>query len=203
MSEHLYASLEELKADLGIGLDDHSHDARLEECLEAASRWIDAECGRVFYTSGTALVPQTRYFTATKPDRLLVDDLLTLSTLKSDDDRDGTAEQAWTATDYRLYPRNAALHEEPYTEVRLYPQGDYTFPVGVEDGVEIAGVWGYWTSVPVQVQAACRREAARRYRLQDALFGVAGSSEFGTQQASAYDPEVRKDLDAFRRLVVG
>lgn len=134
---HLYTTVNALKARLGIG--DTADDAVLAVIIEAVSREIDQYTGRWFYP-----VTQTRYYTATG-GRLLVDDLLSVTSLKTDADGDRTYEETWAVTDYDLYPFNArqASPPQPYTEIRLTPDGDYRFS-RLARGVEIAGVWGYY-----------------------------------------------------------
>ncbi len=195
-----YCTLAELKRYLSIS--DANSDAALAEDITGASRWIESECGRRFDVTGTAEAPVARYYTASSGDRVLVDDLLSVVTLKTDDDGDGVYETTWTASDYVLGPRNAAANAEPYWKIVVAPNGNYTFPLG-EDGVQVSGVWGYWTSVPDLIKQACVREAARRFRLRDAPFGVTGTAEMGTTTVGAYDPQIRKDLAMYRRGAVG
>jgi hypothetical protein len=53
------------------------------------------------------------------------------------------------------------------------------------------------------VEDACLRESTRRFRAEDAPYGVAGSGEFGQATiVTSFDPIVWQDLMAFRRLVV-
>lgn len=129
-----YASRTELKNALSIASSDTTDDARLLTVLEASSRWIDQQCEREF-----SVRSETRYFTARRADRLMIDDLLALTTLKTDDDSDLDYDDVWTADDYILRPRN----RWPKTELRAHPNGDYDFPAGLVDGVEVVGLWGY------------------------------------------------------------
>ena len=110
----------------------------LETAIEAASRWIDEITGARFYASS-----ETRYYTPQWSDLLYVDDLLSVTTLKTDDDWDGVYETTWTASDYILEPRNNALRGRPYRQIRVNVNGDTAFPRNVVDGVEIAGSFGY------------------------------------------------------------
>ena len=71
-----YCTLSGLKSFVGIG--DGNDDTLLEESVEAASRQIDAFCGRIFYADTNA-TPR-KYFT-TNPYRLRVDDFYTLTGL--------------------------------------------------------------------------------------------------------------------------
>jgi hypothetical protein len=62
-----YTTLADLKTYLGIS--GTTDDARLELAVEAASRAIDMECSRRFFP-----VTETRYFQATSPLRVDLDD---------------------------------------------------------------------------------------------------------------------------------
>lgn len=117
-----------------------AEDARHRAALEAASRAIDRYVGRQFqpYTA-------TRYYRAISTYRLDIDDLLTVTTLKTDANNDGTYEQTWDSDDYDLLPYNAVADRRPYTAIEITDTGlgNQTFPT-TKKAVEIAGVWGYW-----------------------------------------------------------
>ncbi len=163
------------------------------------SRAIDDWCGRQFYAA-----TQTRYFTARRPDRLLVDDLLSITTLKTDDDADGTFETTWDATDYMLGPYNAQLESvpQPYTQVEVTPYGDYSFPC-TRRGVEIAGSWGFSSTTPNVVKNACLFQAALEHRSADAPLGVSGNDDIGqTVRLTGLHPVTRRLLETYRRITV-
>jgi len=131
-----YASLTELKRLLKIA--DTSDDVSLLRLLGMASRAIDRHCNRWFYAK-----TDTRYPTAMGGTCLNTGaDLLSVTTLKMDVDRDATFEATLAATDYALYPYSDG--DYPKLQVDLDTrQGDYTYwPRGLKS-VEIAGVWGY------------------------------------------------------------
>jgi hypothetical protein len=188
-----YATLAEIKTHLTIS--GSTDDDRLEAAVEQASRAIDAECRRVFYAT-TA----TRYFQAEAPDLLILgDDLLTVTTLKTDQDGDRTYETTWATTDYDLTPDNAS----PKSAIHLAPQGRYSFPTH-RKGVEIAGSWGYNAtgSYPDAISHACVILAARYFKRKDAPFGVLGTPELGFQRIPRTDTEVKQLLAPYRRLEV-
>jgi len=127
-----YASLTEIKAALGIS--GTSDDTVLLNRLEAASRMIDAYCRRQFYAE-TA----TRYFPGAGA-RLWLDDLLSITTFKLDQNGDATFGITLATTDYNLWPAN----RYPKIRADIADNGDYSaFAGGVSRGVEIAGLWGY------------------------------------------------------------
>lgn len=195
-----YTTLAAIRARLGItDAEDTSEDAVLEALVESVSRAIDDYCQRRFYAA-----TQTRYFTATRPHALLVDDLLSITTLKTDEDGDGTFETTWAATDYQLAPYNAQLESvpQPYWRIEVTDQGDYSFPC-TRRGVEIAGSWGFSATTPNVVANACLFQAALEHRSTDAPLGVSGNDDIGqTVRLTGLHPVTRRLLEPYRRIVV-
>lgn len=154
MTKNLYVTRADVKD--RIALPDTDDDAVLDAILEAVSREIDLWTGRQFWA-----VRQTRYFTPTRADCLLLPpgtDLLAVTTLKTDDGGDRTYETTWATTDYDLEPIHAAQMSppRPFWEIVTAPNGSYAFPT-IRRGVEIAGKWGYYdvleTSTATVVEA--------------------------------------------------
>lgn len=135
---NLYASLQMLKDELRD--ESTSQDSVLERVLEAVSRGMDAQLGRHFYHR-TA----TMYFNGNGRRRLLLhEDLLTVTTLKADEDGDSTYERTLAVnTDYWLY-RSPDLANTPYRAIDINPYKPLiaVWPLG-RRRVELAGVWGY------------------------------------------------------------
>lgn len=174
-------------------------DPIMEQIINATSRAIDKYCKRRFYSA-----TQTRYFNANCYDAVFIDDLTTATTVKTDQDGDGTFETTWASGDYKLWPFNALTDGEPYMEIRISSNGTYYFPTSVEKGVEIAGSWGYCTidNLPPAVKEACLIMAARLYKRKDAPFGITGPNEFGQQTiVDKFDSDVKMLLTPFKRLV--
>ncbi len=196
-----YATLAEARAELGISdVSDTTDDAVLEAVVESVSRAIDDFCGRRFYAA-----TQTRYFTALRADRLLVDDLLSVTTLKTDDD--GTYETTWTAADYYLAPYNAQLESvpEPYWRIEVSEGGDYDFPVGTRRGVEIAGSWGFSATTPDVINRACLFQVAQEFRTRHVPLGIQGSGDMAVEiRGIGLHPFVKRLLSngPYRRIVL-
>ena len=188
-----YATLSELKTWLGItGAND---DARLESAIEAASRAIDMECSRRFYAETL-----TRYFKATAPLRVdLDDDLLTVTSI-STDTTGLRSYSALTVNDYELEPEAA-----PYRQIYIAPGSTRSFPVGERRGVQVTGSWGYCAtgSQPQAITRACLILATRYFKRKDAAFGVLGTPELGFMRVTSKDPEVRALLQPYRRYEMG
>lgn len=178
-----YATVAELQAHIdasGAVSWAAADDANMETALAAASRWIDERLDTRFYGAS-----ETRYYTADWYDLLFIDDLVSLTTLKTDDDDDGVYETTWDSGDYRLEPRNAALKNRPYRAIRRKDGGDYSFPVKVDDGVQIVGVFGYSTDAPAPIKQATLLLAHRLWMRKDAIFGVAGTPGLGVTVVQA------------------
>lgn len=127
-----------------MGIVDSDRDIAIERILESASRWVDRVLGRRFYTTDA---PETRIYTASECYwELAVDDLLSVTSLATDNDNNGTFETIWSVgTDYWLGPKNAALDGEPYRTIhRVWYTGRYSFP-SYENGVSVTGQFGYCT----------------------------------------------------------
>jgi hypothetical protein len=170
-----------------------------EYAIEAASRWIDQYCDTRFYTS---TFDETRYYTADNWRKLFItDDLLSITTFKTDDDDDGTYETTWATSDYLLKPTNAALDGEPYRWIEVDYDSSYSLPILVQNGVQIIGKFGYSSGVsqvcPAPVRQACLLLSARMYRRKDAILGVAGTSALGTTGITS---PLGQDLDVIALL---
>ncbi len=193
-----YCTLAELRARLQFQTADTADDAILESVIMGVSRWIDNYTGRRFYAAS-----DTRYYTAEFADEIAVDDLLSVTSLSTDDDGDRTYETTWAATDYDLEPSNAATDSQPYTRICTSPQGRYAFPTG-RKGVKLVGSFGYASSTPAAIKEACLLQCERLYKRKDAPFGVIGSAEMGQMMVIAkLDPDVQLLLSGFRRMAVG
>lgn len=188
-----YIELSEYKADHGIT--DTTEDGTLERLITRASRAVDRFCFRE--PGGFAAQTLTKYLDVAKRsdgrDRasLAVPPLISVTTLKTDEDGDGVFEVTWTAlTDYILYP----LNDTPKTEIRVNAAaGRYTFPLG-QRRVEIVGSWGEAAAAPEPIAEAVDLQVNRwRWRLR-APEGVAGNTEQGMIELKDLDPDVRAIL---------
>ena len=194
-----YATLSDVKAALRIT--DNVDDSLLEISIEAASREIDGWCERVF-TSSTA----TRIYRPTDVFSVDVDDLQSITTLKTDSDGDGVFDVTWETTDYQLNPLNgiAGGISTPYTQVRAI--GEYLFPIyeprnvnANEASIQINGVWG-WASVPTAVKQACIILSMRQFKRYDSPTGVMGFGDLGVMRIGRVDPDIEKLLMPFRKM---
>ncbi len=189
-----YCSLNEVKAALRIT--DNTDDTLLENAIEGASRRIDGYCGRRFYQQNATL---TLYAvdSYTLPTQ---DDLYSVTTLKTDDDGDGTYETTWTAgVDYQLEPLDAVITGQPIRTITAI--GGKTFPLfslPALPSAQIVGVWG-WSVIPDDVREACVLLAMRGFARYNAALGVVGFADMAIQ-VRAIDPDVRDFLNPYRKF---
>ena len=194
-----YCSTSELKAHLRVS--DNVDDTALGVAITAASRAIDAACGRQF---GSASQTRTYAWANEWVDgrRLLtIDDIQTSVglTVKMDTARDGTFATTLTlGTDFELWPYNAPSDGEPWIGVTFNQNAAQ--PCGRPNEVQVAGTLG-WSAVPVIVKQACLIQAARFFTRRDSSYGVAGSPELGSEMRllERLDPDVAIMIGAVRR----
>ena len=132
-----YATIADIKGALGIT--STTDDTVMRKQAEAASRAIDNYCNRRFYVTS-----ETKTFDGAT--QLWVPDLLSITTLKTDEGNDGTFENTYATTDYIKYGGGweDSLNKLPYTRLEINPAGNYaSFASGYKVGVQIVGTWGY------------------------------------------------------------
>jgi len=193
-----YATLAQFKAAVGIGTADTADDAALQNVLDATDTLIDLYCDR---KTGFGTASETRYYTAEDYQYVLTDDLVSVTTLQTDDDANGTYETTWTSgTDFVLAPRNAALDGFPYTEIDTSVTWPRNFPKDVYLGVKVVGVFGF-PSVPAAVTQAEIIQAGAVWNSRTAPFGVIGSADLGgiLRMSRALHPEAALILEPYRK----
>ena len=134
-----YTGLAEMKSLAAITGSDG--DSGLWLALEAASRAVDRFCNRHFFVLGA-----TRTFDVEDREGFGIPDLVSVTALCEDADRDRVFEVTRQTDDYLLYPLNAEPTSpwgRPHYKVLADPVGSRPeFTVG-RSTVEIAGQWGY------------------------------------------------------------
>jgi hypothetical protein len=197
-----YATLADVK--LAARITDTIDDALLELSIESSSRDIDAYTERVFYSTGATAVsrvyiPQDIYLVET-------DDIISVTTIKSDTSGDGVFDQLWAPTDFQLEPLNgrAGGIDTPFTRIRAV--GEYLWPVyeprnvnANQAGVEVTGVFGF-ASVPTAIRQATILASLRAYKRYESPTGVLGFSDMGVVRVGRLDPDVQRLIDPYRKL---
>ncbi len=172
----------------------------LENIVEAVSRWIDAYCGRIFYTTSS----ETRYYTPTTALLTITDDVASITSVKID-----TGSRAYgttlASTDYDTLPDNTTAKVIPIMGLRIAPYGTQRFYPDIPKSVQVVGTFGVPASCTwlEQVREACEIQCARIYKRKDAPFGVTGTGALGQVSVlEGLDADVRALLDyPMRRMV--
>jgi hypothetical protein len=194
-----YATLAQLKSSTGIT--DTFDDSTLTLALNAASREIDQACERVFYPTTT-----TRLYIPRDSATVEIDDLETLTTLKTSSKADGVFDTTWTAGDIQLEPLNklAGGITTPFTLIRAI--GDYAFPITGRLGlpqqeatVQITGVFGF-NATPVAITQATIILASRIFKRNDSPLGFAGIGDMGVMRVSRFDPDIDALIAPYKRV---
>lgn len=187
-----YCTLSDVKAALRIT--DAVDDSLLEMAIESASRLIDGYAYRYFYNAGTA----TRDFVAEDSYLTIIDDLISISELKTTDEI-GSEYVTWSASDYQLRPVNGKMDglSVPYTSI--LSTDDLLFNIKGEQAlVRVTGVWG-WSAVPIAIKQATVIQASRIYKRLDSPLGVAGFGDLGAIRVGrALDPDVEQLVMPYR-----
>jgi len=189
-----YCTLQDIKDALRIT--DTVDDDLLELSVETASRQIDDHCERVFYSTAGA----TRTYAPRDSFVCEVDDLVSLTSLKTSTAADGVFDQTWQSDDYQLEPLNSLAGgiPTPFTQIRV--TDDYWFPLADgEATVQVVGTFG-WSAVPTAIKFATILLASRLYKRMDSPLGVAGIGDLGVMRVSRIDPDIDALIMPFKKL---
>jgi len=121
-----------------------------------------------------------------------------VTTLKTDEDGDGTFENTLTEnTDFILYP----LNDTPKTRIKLGAQPNYGgFAPGIPRGVQIIGSWGYGSTIPDPIRRAAMIQTCRWWRRKDTAYADSISTpELGiVTQYKGLDPDIQMVVEEYR-----
>jgi hypothetical protein len=197
-----YATRNQVKAALRIGVGDTLDDDLIDNCVGAASRLIDGYCNRKFWQSGTA----SRIYQAEDSFYCSIDDIAgTAITLKTSSQADGTFDVTWKVSDYQLEPLNGNLDGLTWSYDKIRAVGDYLFPTvnanyGEQALVQVTAVFG-WPAVPEPVTQATIIQASRIFKRYDSPLGVAGFGDLGAIRVSRFlDPDMAQLVEPYRRM---
>ncbi len=189
-----YIELSLLKSSLQI--DDNILDDFLELAIEGASRQIDATCERVFYQSNA----ETRLFTPRDSYVVEIDDLRSVTSIKTSSDADGAFDITWEPKDYQLEPLNSKAGGVDFPATHVRAVDDYLWPIdGEEATVQIVGDWGF-DSVPAQIRQATLILAARLFERRNSPLGIAGFSDIGAIRVSRFDADIENLIMPFKKV---
>jgi hypothetical protein len=192
-----YATLAQVKSALRIT--DQIDDSLLTTAIGAASRWVDGYTDRSFQPAalGTA-----DYVPTGRMDDLVVDDLVSVTSILIDEDIDRSFSTTLNPIDFLLLPVNSRAGGLPFPFTRIRPQEDGYWPT-TTDGratVRVIGQFGFG-DVPDAVREATILQASRLFTRLDSPLGVAGFGDMGAMRVSFRgDPDVLMLLAPFRRV---
>lgn len=194
-----YATLAQMKSSIRIPSADTIDDAMLEMAVESASRMIDAECDRNFFSSGTA----TRDFVPSDAHVVDTDDLTEIVSVKLDDQGDLTFLITLQTSDFQAEPVNQRVSGNAFPIYRLRMIGDFLLPIyGKQATVRIQGIYGFIPQ-PIQITQATLIQAARIFKRADSPLGVAGFGDMGAIRVGKVDPDVSQLIRPFKKFAVG
>ena len=153
-----YCTLAEIKQyAVPDGGSDALDDGIIGNLVNTASRYIDGYTGRTFY----ARAAETRYFSIPEDNLLMFDD--DLISIDVDGFHNGNADHI-AATEYNLLPKNTS----PKYALELKDSASTIWSQdtnGNDDYVlSITGSWGYASTAPEDIKAACLMLAASLYK---------------------------------------
>ena len=190
-----YCTLNELKASLRIPVSDTIDDDLLELAVEAASRDIDQASERIFYS-----LSDTRIFIPRDSSNTAIDDLVSVTSIKTSTSADGAFDVTWTSSDYQLMPLNGVAGGMTVPYDLIYAVGDYSFPQsGQEATVQVVGTWGF-SSVPTAIRQAAVLLSARLFKRNDSPGGVMGFGDLGIIRVGRMDPDIEKLIQPYRKI---
>ncbi|MEU0809518.1 phage head-tail connector protein [Streptomyces sp. NPDC005970] len=181
-----YATLDDLKAQMGIEADDTTRDALLTKALKSASRGLERATGRRFWLDASATTRtyrlEARIVRERDGDVLLVDDIGDVTGMVVE----SGSGSSWTAlTGYETTPDNALADGYAITGL-LKPHGIWGT---TSTRIRITAKFG-WPAVPDDIAQAALIQASRLFKRKDSPEGVMGSAEWGVVRLSRRDPDV-------------
>lgn len=173
-------------------------DTRLRTLAENVSRQLDRHLNRRVHS-----YVGTFYYGGDGSTSLIVQDLVAVTSLKEDDNNDGTFNSSWAAADYVLTPFNADPTSEfratPYTVILVRQASTGTQDVFLrgQRNYEIVGTWGYShvtarvatasasfdstaTSIPINASASTGAEVGWTVLVDSEQMYVTGKTTSGT-----------------------
>lgn len=183
-----YATLGDLKAQMGIEADDDTRDALLDKALKSASRGIERATGRRFWLDDTTTARtyrlHDRVVCEEDGDVLLVDDIGDTTGIVVESASTGGGTFA-AITGYETTPDNALADGFAITGL-LRPNSIWGTAF---TRIRVTAKFG-WPTVPDDIVEACLIQASRLYKRKDSPEGIIGSAEWGVRNLSRRDPDV-------------
>lgn len=166
---HSYLGRDDLKRELGstLSLDDAALRRALEGVADQFDQWLD----RTFQP-----YQAVRVYSPCDALSVTVDDLISVDSVKLDQDGDRTYEVTLATSDWEAGPANAAVERKPYQWLDMQPNGSWRLPTA-RRGVQVTGTWGYWQELaPVGARLSSALDAT------STSFALASSTTLQPQQ---------------------
>ena len=203
-----YDVRQELAVGSGADTTSGQWDRVIENMAEECSRLLDAYCGleeNAFLASGS----ETRYVDGNGEAELWLPwPATSITSVGVDEDLDATY-TTWTLnTDYYLWPYQDAgaptLNPILRLDVNRKTNGSKSRWQCGQRTLEIAGVWGYSTTVPDLVHRAAVIQVANWYKLaMQGWSDTGGAPEFGTlEYPHKLDKSVAMLVDRYKRYAI-
>jgi hypothetical protein len=194
-----YCTLQQIKS--ATRITDAIDDSLLEMAVESASRMIDAECDRNFYSSGTATrdyVPNDAYVVDT-------DDLTEIVSVKIDDEGDQLFRITLAESDYQPEPLNQRVSGNTFPIYRLRMIGDYLFPIwGKQATVRIEGVFGFTPLTSSDYPGVRHCRPVKHLQKDSTVFWGSQALEIlAPFSVGRVDPDVAQMIRPFKKYAVG
>lgn len=195
-----YASVSDLKKTLELSGETFA-DPDLRLALTAASRGVDTLTRRRFWVDEDAT--SVRYYTPDTDYCLSIDDLVELTSLKTDATGGTAFADTWTENeDFTLLPLNASVDGEPWTGFDVIRWGQFRLPCGYGRSVQVTGKFG-WPAVPEEITLATVMLATRLMRrAREAPFGVISIGTETAMRIGSSDPDIMGLVGRFIRKPV-
>ena len=197
-----YTTLTDVKTALRLPLSDTVDDLMLTSAINAASRQIDGECDRVFYSQS-----DTRVYVPDSSILVRTDDVQTVTKLETSSGDGFTVEIP--ATDFQLEPLNGVAGGIPTPSTRIRATGAFLFPVFSqrsvnldEATVRVTGTFG-WPEVPDAIKQAALLLSIRIFKRLDSPLAIAGFGDLGAIRVSRTDPDVMAMIAPYVRGTKG
>lgn len=191
---NIYCTLDDLKTTLADGSWGGDYDTELERVCRAASRAIDAFCGREdgsFYVTTST----TRYFDGSGSDRIHLPYMANKPSVSIDTSWSGVYEDWFEDTDYfveGVYGYNVG----PWYLIICNPRYQSVIPK-FPKSVKVTAKWGLYETVPDVIRQAAITQAIRFFkRSQQGFADIGAVVELGQiTYVKKVDPDVQSLID--------
>jgi len=192
-----YIDADDLFAYLGLGAPPSELIDPINDAVNAASRGVDAFCGRRFYTVSSS----PRVFRSVGSRVCRIDDAQTITLVEFDAGDDGTFTTDLTGPQWFTEPLNQigpTGEAWPFTSLRFPSSVTAPTTSHGRPNVRVTAVWG-WAAIPSAVRQASLILGAEAFKLREAPFGVAGFAEFGAVRVRDI-PQAAKMLQPYTKV---